>query len=124
MENVEARRPRRGLAWHMYHDHLMTYCWDYEKRVRAIKGSKPLHELPTWLKRFQFVEGELPLVFRDARTNPDVSALVAKHREVIKALHKKECPGCTWNGRRLVFPRHWLRRVWRWLWGQVRRDWW
>lgn len=116
----EVRQPRRGLAWHMYHDHLMTYCWDYEQRVRAIKTFKPEHEVPTRLKRFQFVEGELPLVFRGASQNSDVSALVAKNRAAVEALHRKECPNCPWNGLRLVFPGYWL-RAWRWLCYQVRR---
>lgn len=110
---------KSGLVWHMYHDHLVTYCWDYEKRAQSIIAFKPVHEVAERLKRFQLIKGELPEAFRGKRSSVTINELLVEYKDAVIKLHAEECPGCTWNGHRLVFPRHWLRRAWYWL-----RSWW
>lgn len=114
---MEEERKRKGYVWHMYHDHLLTYCWDYDWRVRDIKNCKPVDEIEERLKRFQLVKGELPSSFVGAYLDAShVSRLVEEHEASIDALHRTECPRCTWNGIEMVFSRgDRIRRMLGWM---------
>lgn len=113
---TEDKLPPNGFAWHMYHDHLISFCWDYERRCRVIEYAKPAHEIVERLKRFQFIKGELPKAFRGVKDNSHITELVEEHWEVIEALHKKECPNCSWDGCQLVFRCRRLQRAWYRIW--------
>lgn len=107
---------RSGFVWHMYHKQLMSWCYDYDYRVRDIMTIKPVSERPVRLRRFQFVKGKLPDVFGGPLDNSRVSWFVRQHQEEIDALHAEECKDCSWNGAELLFRKqHWLRRFWTWL---------
>lgn len=49
-----------GLAWHVHHNILMEWCYDYEERTAYIKAKKPLGEQATRLRLFQMMKGKLP----------------------------------------------------------------
>jgi hypothetical protein len=56
---AEAKR-KVGFCWHLHHDELMEWCWDYDERVAFIREMKPKEEIPTRLRLFQPVKGKLP----------------------------------------------------------------
>lgn len=120
----EVKQTRKyGLAWHMYHDRLLSWCDDYGYRVAQIKDFKPANELKVRLRRFQLVKGRLPEAFDGVRNNLYLSDLLPDHKQAITALHARECKHCPWNGKRLVFPKYRLRRAWRWLGWKLKRAW-
>ena len=107
---------KEGYTWHMYHNHLMTYCFDYEWRVEDIRRNKPKKEVEERLKRFRCVKGALPSAFDGVRDSFRLSRLLEGYKEEINALHEEECRGCPWNGEELVFLRRKrMRKVWRWI---------
>lgn len=117
------RKMKSGYTWHMFHNQLLTYCCDYDYRVRTIKRNKPKYEMPDRLKRFQFVKGKLPEAFTQYDLGPlKMHSLVRDHQAAVEALHKKECKNCSWDGVTLVEltaswlrGRNWYNRLWRWL---------
>ena len=44
-----------GLAFHVHHDKLIEYCYDYDERLEAIKRTKPLEEQKLRLKLLQLI---------------------------------------------------------------------
>jgi len=50
---------KSGLCWHVHHDILLEYCWDFDRRVEYIKSSKPPEEVETRLRLMKPVEGAL-----------------------------------------------------------------
>ena len=48
-----------GIFWHVHHNKLCEYCYDYQKRVDAIKN-KPEEEIKARLRLFKKVKGKLP----------------------------------------------------------------
>ena len=52
-----------GFYWHVHHDVLVEWCWDYDERVAYIKAHKPIVEQKLRLRLFQPVKGELPVAF-------------------------------------------------------------
>ena len=50
----------KGFYWHVYHDGLLDWCWDYEERVAYIKANKPKYEQELRLHLLQPVKGQLP----------------------------------------------------------------
>jgi len=46
----------QGWAWHIHHNILCEWCYDFKRRVKAIKDTKPPNEIPTRLRLFRFVE--------------------------------------------------------------------
>lgn len=113
---VMVKEKKSGLAWHMFHNHLLSWCWDFDGRVEAMECEKPAYQMPTRRKRFKFVEGTLPSAFDGARDDYMITRLINRHMDAVVKLHAKECPNCSWNGKELVFPRRWLWRAWHWLW--------
>lgn len=114
-----------GLAWHLSHDILLEYCYDYKGRVMFIERNKPKHEIPIRLQLLQFIKGELPdevvkaackfakspiasfpqgysIYFR--RLNA-LRRVIKDNQSAIEVLHVKECPNCCWNGKELVFSK-------------------
>lgn len=50
---------KSGLYWHVHHDLLVEFCYDYDERVRFIEFHKPSGEIESRLKVFQPVRGKL-----------------------------------------------------------------
>ncbi|MBU0778290.1 hypothetical protein KKF82_08545, partial [Patescibacteria group bacterium] len=46
---------RSGLAFHVHHDRLMEYCYDYDERVGYIKTGKPAEEQELRLRLFKLI---------------------------------------------------------------------
>ena len=141
----------KGFYWHVHHNILFEWCFDYQERVDFIKEHKPKEEIELRLKLFQPAK-DLPEELKDAWYKYDKSrqkyfeaqhkcaeartkykemgqkyddaknCVKARHRydkaiqkdfeveqnykeagqkynKVMKALHKKECPNCPWNGK-------------------------
>src|SRR3990167_9363295 len=42
-----------GLYWHVHHNVLAEWCYDYKKRVAYIKADKPAHEQELRLRLFK-----------------------------------------------------------------------
>ncbi len=51
---------KTGFYWHVHHDVLCEWCYDYNERVWAIKAVKPANEISTRLRLFQPVRGKFP----------------------------------------------------------------
>jgi hypothetical protein len=48
------------MYWHLHHDKLMEWCWDYDERKDFIKTWKSENEKETRLRLLQPVKGKLP----------------------------------------------------------------
>ena len=78
-----------------------------ENRVRAIRETKPMHEVETRLRALRPFVGEIPAAVDKAQTDYEkawddlVEALESP--EVI-ALFGKQCPDVKWGQAGLVFP--------------------
>ena len=51
---------KKGFYWHVHHDILLEWCYDYGERVKFIKNYKPKNEIKTRLKLLKPVKGKLP----------------------------------------------------------------
>ena len=49
-----------GMFWHVHHDSLIEYCYDYNGRAAYIRQHKPANEIEIRLRLFQPVKGKLP----------------------------------------------------------------
>ena len=49
---------KQGFSIHCHHNILCEYCYDYDMRVRAIKDTKPKHEIKIRLRLFKLVSEE------------------------------------------------------------------
>jgi len=108
---------KQGLYWHVHHDILLEWCWGWDERVEVIKTTKPESEISIRLKLFQPVKGKLPKEVTSARDACDSARdaydsarnaydkTLKKHTKAIEALHKKECPDCPWDGKKIVFSK-------------------
>ena len=123
--------PTTGFAWHLHHDVLLEWCFDYAWRVAVIKTDKPLEEQATRLRLFQMVKGQLPAKYDAAKAKyvavraeyvattkakfhaweakfdaawAEYVAAWATYKPEILALHAQECPDCPWNGK-TIFPK-------------------
>ena len=50
----------KGFYWHVHHNILLKWCYDYDKRVNAIKTTKPANEIEIRLRLLKPVKGGLP----------------------------------------------------------------
>ena len=50
----------QGFCWHVHHDVLFEYCYDYDERVAFIKEYKSKNERPLRLKLLKLIKGQLP----------------------------------------------------------------
>jgi len=51
---------KSGFYWHVHHDILLEYCYDYDERADYIRTNKPEHEIETRIRLMQPVQGKLP----------------------------------------------------------------
>jgi len=49
---------KQGWAIHCHHGVLVEWCYDYDKRAKAIKKDKPKHEQETRLRLFKILPNE------------------------------------------------------------------
>ncbi len=77
----------KGMFWHVHHDRLLEYCYNYDERVRYIKENKPKDERELRLRLFQLVKGKLPVTVIKAQTAYDKAqtAYIKARTAVIKA---------------------------------------
>ena len=85
----------KGFYWHVHHDKLIEWCYNYQERVEAIK-EKPKNEIETRLRLLKPVKNfkVLPKKWVEA---------YKKFMPELEALHKKECGCKEWNGKEIVF---------------------
>ena len=58
---------KSGFAFHVHHDTLFEWCYDYDRRVEYIKNFKPKQERKLRLRLFKLIpEDKLPVRFRKA----------------------------------------------------------
>ena len=113
----------QGLAFHVHHDTLVEYCYNYNERIINIKNSKPKDEQELRLRLFKLIpEDRLPgkdslewEAYCKARETwePYVEtwearaktwrAYFEKYDVEFQALHKELCPNCPWDGV-TIFP--------------------
>jgi len=98
-----------GLYWHVHHDKLFEWCYDYEGRLDFIKNNKPEGEIELRLKLFQPIKGKVPKEIIEAWQKHDEAwqkyhEARQKYHEYMKSLHENECPNCPWDGK-TIFPK-------------------
>lgn len=94
------------LVWHGFHNKLVAVV-DIKLRWREIKR-KPKEEQELRSHLFKRVKGPLPESLDKARVTLDKAWITSEkalleNKDAIEALHKKECPDCTWDGT-TIFP--------------------
>jgi len=113
---------KHGFYWHVHHEELMEYCYDYDERVDYICHRKPAHEVEPRLRLMHPVRGKLPEALIKARAAYDKGwaaydkaqaawdkaraaweNALREHKPEIEALHAQECPNCPWDGE-TIFP--------------------
>ena len=57
---MKTNKKKSGLFWHVHHDLLVEYCYNYKERYDCIVVNKPKSEIPTRLKLFKLVKGKFP----------------------------------------------------------------
>lgn len=118
-------KKQKGLFWHVHHNRLLEYCYNYQERVDYIKNHKPEHERKLRLRLFQPVQGKLPaevveaciayreayIAYSKASTTYGKACTVCdeayvarqtafiRHKAEINSLHERECPDCPWDGK-------------------------
>ena len=110
------KKTEAGMYWHVHHDTLLEYCYDYNERRTFIERNKPANEQKLRLRLFAPVSGELPKAYHEAwKAHAEARKAYAEawkaFDEVLKAcddeiqaLHKIECPDCPWDGN-TIFPK-------------------
>ena len=117
-------KTRKGFYWHVHHDKLIEWCYDYQERVDYIKSEKPTNEIETRLRLFKPVKNikGLPKEYVEAWKKYDEAwkKYVEARKKCdearkkcdeawkkcdfeLEALHKKECGCKEWNGKEIVF---------------------
>ncbi len=124
---------KSGFAFHVHHDVLIEWCYDYIERVAKIEANKPKNEQELRLHLFKLIPvDKLPPELVKAQDVYDQDAYDrdaydkardvhnkardarVKARDVyVKArdacmpdlieLHKELCPDCSWDGKS-IFP--------------------
>ena len=113
---------QKGFFWHVHHEVLIEWCYNYNERASFIRTDKRENEQETRLRLFKPVKGTLPREVVEAGQALDKAwraygeALQAldkawraygealrKNMPAIEALHKKECHNCPWDGK-TIFP--------------------
>ena len=117
-----SKEMKPGMYWHVHHDVLVEYCYDYEERAEYIRKNKPANEVETRLRLFQPVKGKLPAGLvkatkaygkpmeahnkvREAydKASEACNKALEAHLPEIEALHATECGCKEWNGKEIVF---------------------
>jgi len=99
--------------WHIHHKVLLEppLIDTIINRIDYIKHNKPIEEVPTRLKLLGQVKGRLPfkllywgfIVLDKGFGSFVIQDIAKKYQSQINKLHKKECPGCPWDGK-TIFP--------------------
>jgi len=99
---------RKGFYWHVHHDELMEYCWDYEGRVDFIRRNKPSHEIEPRVGLMQPVRGKLPeALIKAAAAYYEAQAAYQKAETGrAKAWAAYEAPAA-WENARAAFDKAW-----------------
>ena len=81
-----------GMFWHVHHNKLVEYCYDYKKRVAYIKNNKPPNEVSLRLKLFKPVKGKLPAKFTEAcKACDEVNKVYGEARKAYHVACKAYC---------------------------------
>lgn len=66
-------KKQKGFYWHVHHDTLCEWCYNYQERVDYIKKNKPKHEVKTRLRLFNPVKNVklIPKEFAEAEIKRD-----------------------------------------------------
>ncbi len=124
-------KTKEGFYWHVHHDFLVEWCYNYDERVEFISTFKRRSERATRLRLMQPVKGEVPeevikvapvyakayeayadaeepMACRQAwhiwdKLGRVYDEALAAHAVVLEALHTQECGCSEWNGKRLMF---------------------
>ena len=117
-----------GYYWHVHHEQLWEWCYDYDERVAYIRAEKPAGEVELRLRLMQpvravpermqrayaeweravaeweraYAEREQAVAERE-RAYAEWERAAAECAPEMEALHALECPDCPWkNG--TIFP--------------------
>ena len=96
-----------GYYWHVHHEQLWEWCYDYDERVAYIRAEKPAGEVELRLRLMQPVRA-VPERMQRAyaeweRAYAQWKRAYAECAPEMEALHALECPDCPWkNG--TIFP--------------------
>ena len=116
-----------GLAFHVHHNRLIEWCWNFEERVKYIKENKPLEEQEIRLRLFRLIPPDtLPANLQKAEAERDKAdaerdkadakrnkayaeweKAYAEWRKTdadLDSLHAELCPNCPWDGE-TIFPK-------------------
>lgn len=105
-------RPKMRWAWHVHHEALAEIVepgYSLASRRRYIKQNKPVHEQELRLRLIKYVKGRVPekvtaTACREGWTLKRPIVMDGKPLlDTFERLHKKECPGCPWDGK-TIFP--------------------
>src|SRR3990167_9166809 len=102
----------KGFYWHVHHDNLVEWCYNYQERVEAIK-EKPKNEIKTRLRLFKPIKDvkALPKELFEAykkryegyekwyEAHKKWDEACKKFMPKLEALHKKDCGCKEWNGK-------------------------
>src|SRR3989339_649441 len=99
---------QKGFFWHVHHEVLIEWCYNYNERASFIRTDKRESEQETRLRLFKPVKGTLPREVGEALQALDKAwraygEALRKNMPAIEALHKKECHNCPWDGK-TIFP--------------------
>ena len=112
---MATRKRKTGFYWHVHHDVLCEWCYDYDERVAYIKADKPANERKTRLRLFKPVRGKLPVRVAKAEAACDKALaacdkawaaygkVLASCAKELEALHAVECGCKEWKGTEIVF---------------------
>ena len=120
---MEEIKIKAGLAFHVYHHELISWCYDFDGRVEYITENKPKNERKLRLRLLALIPLNRyvpqPLLkaikaYEKARAANKAGEAYEKVRAAyekemntyaveIDKLHKELCPGCPWNGHS-IFP--------------------
>ena len=115
---------KRGLAFHVHHNVLVDYCYNYDERVACIKSNdapaeqelrlRLFHMIPADRLPLQLVESQAAYEKAQAACDKAWAAYVesqaaydkaqAACEPEIQALHAELCPNCPWDGK-TIFQR-------------------
>ena len=88
----------KGWFWHVHHAILLEWSDDITERIEFIQKYKLAHEIPQRLKLLK------PVV--DVKRIEKQKAYAALQTDpIILALHAKECPNCSWDGKSILSER-------------------
>ena len=117
---------KSGLAFHVHHNILIEFCYDYDERAKCIQQCKPIEEQELRLRLLQLIPlDRLPKkgleVYLKAQEAYDKAqeaylkaweaydkaqeaydkareAYLKANKKALEKLHTELCPNCPWDG--------------------------